>query len=158
MLCSSSRRWAVRPLTLSHPNHMNKILLFLFRPQRLSFSSSSFSRTNIILKSQSESETHINTIIMEDEVSKQRRSMEFLSSKPYVPPQWASHLNPIPSHIFSLANVTNQHKQNKTLPLFYYYYIGFRNCFQYFVFVPFSFPLQFTNGTFLICRTTPRSG
>lgn len=125
MLCSSSRRWAVRPLTLSHPNHRNKILLFLFSPQRLSFSSSSSSssRTNIILKSQSESETHINTIIMEDEVSKQRRSMEFLSSKPYVPPQWASHLSPIPSHIFSLANVTNQHKQNKTLPLFYFFII-----------------------------------
>ena len=113
MLCSSSKRWAVRPL--SHPNRMNKILLLFFRPQRISFlsssSSSSSSRTNIILKSQSESETHINTIIMEDEVSKQkqkeatRRSMEFLSSKPYVPPQWASHLNPIPSHIFSLAHV-----------------------------------------------------
>ena len=116
MLCSSSRRWAVRPL--SHPNRMNKILLLFFRPQRLSFSSSSSSsssRTNIILKSQSESKTHINTIIMEDEVSKQqqkqatRGSMEFLSSKPYVPPQWSSHLNPIPSHIFSLAHV------NKTL-------------------------------------------
>ncbi|XP_050257653.1 bifunctional D-cysteine desulfhydrase/1-aminocyclopropane-1-carboxylate deaminase, mitochondrial [Quercus robur] len=118
MLCSSSRRWAVRPL--SHPNRMNKILLLFFRPQRLSFSSSSSSsRTNIILKSQSESETHINTIIMEDEVSKQqqkqatRGSMEFLSSKPYVPPQWASHLNPIPSHIFSLAHLpTPIHKWN----------------------------------------------
>ncbi|KAK7816261.1 bifunctional d-cysteine desulfhydrase/1-aminocyclopropane-1-carboxylate deaminase [Quercus suber] len=115
MQCSSSRRWAVRPL--SHPNRVNKILL----PQRLSFSSSSSSssRTNIILKSQSESETHINTIIMEDEVSKQKqkqatsRSMEFLSSKPYVPPQWASHLNPIPSHIFSLAHLpTPIHKWN----------------------------------------------
>lgn len=140
MLCSSSRRWAVRPLTLSHPNHMNKILLFLFRPQRLSFSSSSFSRTNIILKSQSESETHINTIIMEDEVSKQRRSMEFLSSKPYVPPQWASHLNPIPSHIFSLANVTNQHKQNKnsTSLLLLLYWIS--ELFSIFCFCSFQLP------------------
>ena len=160
MLCSSSRRWAVRPL--SHPNRMNKILLLFFRPQRLSFSSSSSSssssRTNIILKSQSESKTHINTIIMEDEVSKQqqkqatRGSMEFLSSKPYVPPQWASHLNPIPSHIFSLAHV------NKTLNslLLELYWIS--ELFSIFIFVPFSFPLQFTNGTFLICRTTPRSG
>uniref|UniRef100_A0A7N2MQR5 Tryptophan synthase beta chain-like PALP domain-containing protein n=1 Tax=Quercus lobata TaxID=97700 RepID=A0A7N2MQR5_QUELO len=56
---------------------------------------------------------------MEDEVSKQKQkqatrgSMEFLSSKPYVPPQWASHLNPIPSHIFSLAHLpTPIHKWN----------------------------------------------
>ena len=154
MLCSSSRRWAVRPL--SHPNHRNKILLLFFRPRRLCFSSSSSSRTNIILKSQSESKTHI--IVMEDEVSKQqqkqatRGSMEFLSSKPYVPPQWASHLNPIPSHIFSLAHV------NKTLNslLLELYWIS--ELFSIFVFVPFSFPLQFTNGTFLICQTTPRSG
>ncbi|THG12231.1 hypothetical protein TEA_011849 [Camellia sinensis var. sinensis] len=28
----------------------------------------------------------------------------FLSNKPYNPPSWASHLNPIPSHIFSFGN------------------------------------------------------
>ncbi|KAL7234966.1 hypothetical protein ACSBR1_018441 [Camellia fascicularis] len=28
----------------------------------------------------------------------------FLSNKPYIPPSWASHLNPIPSHIFSLGH------------------------------------------------------
>ncbi|CAI0400204.1 unnamed protein product [Linum tenue] len=29
---------------------------------------------------------------------------DFLTKKPYVPPSWASHLNPIPSHVFSLAH------------------------------------------------------
>ncbi|XP_052181487.1 putative D-cysteine desulfhydrase 1, mitochondrial isoform X5 [Diospyros lotus] len=29
----------------------------------------------------------------------------FLAKKPYEPPSWASHLNPIPSHVFSLGHV-----------------------------------------------------
>ncbi|MED6210174.1 hypothetical protein PIB30_061648 [Stylosanthes scabra] len=28
----------------------------------------------------------------------------FLTNKPYTPPSWASHLNPLPSHVFSLAH------------------------------------------------------
>lgn len=32
-------------------------------------------------------------------------SFDFLSVKPYTPPSWASHLHPLPSHIFSLAHV-----------------------------------------------------
>ncbi|GMP40606.1 hypothetical protein CsSME_00010983 [Camellia sinensis var. sinensis] len=37
----------------------------------------------------------------------------FLSNKPYNPPSWASHLNPIPSHIFSLGHFpTPIHKWN----------------------------------------------
>ncbi|KAK7279284.1 hypothetical protein RJT34_24331 [Clitoria ternatea] len=31
--------------------------------------------------------------------------LELLSKKPYSPPSWASHLNPLPSHIFSLAHL-----------------------------------------------------
>ncbi|KAG6384243.1 hypothetical protein SASPL_155954 [Salvia splendens] len=38
---------------------------------------------------------------------------EFLSRKPYMPPLWATHLNPIPSHIFSLGHFpTPIHKWN----------------------------------------------
>ncbi|RYR73907.1 hypothetical protein Ahy_A02g008487 isoform A [Arachis hypogaea] len=29
---------------------------------------------------------------------------DFLAKKPYTPPSWASHLNPLPSHVFSLAH------------------------------------------------------
>ncbi|XP_010276234.1 PREDICTED: putative D-cysteine desulfhydrase 1, mitochondrial isoform X2 [Nelumbo nucifera] len=37
----------------------------------------------------------------------------FLSRKPYVPPEWASHLSPIPSHVFSLGHFpTPVHKWN----------------------------------------------
>ncbi|KAG5536004.1 hypothetical protein RHGRI_023706 [Rhododendron griersonianum] len=54
---------------------------------------------------------------MEEEAStKQHNSSSlygFLSKKPYDPPSWASHLNPIPSHIFSLGHVpTPIHKWN----------------------------------------------
>ncbi|QHO23930.1 hypothetical protein HN51_047577 [Arachis hypogaea] len=31
-------------------------------------------------------------------------SFDFLAKKPYTPPSWASHLNPLPSHVFSLAH------------------------------------------------------
>lgn len=33
-------------------------------------------------------------------------TFKFLTKKPYNPPSWASHLNPIPSHIFSLGHVS----------------------------------------------------
>lgn len=40
-------------------------------------------------------------------------SFDFLTKKPYAPPSWASHLSPIPSHVFSLAHVpTPIHKWN----------------------------------------------
>ncbi|GAV89531.1 PALP domain-containing protein, partial [Cephalotus follicularis] len=40
-------------------------------------------------------------------------SFEFLKEKTYSPPSWASHLNPIPSHVFSLAQLpTPIHKWN----------------------------------------------
>ncbi|OIV94165.1 hypothetical protein TanjilG_13782 [Lupinus angustifolius] len=40
-------------------------------------------------------------------------TLEFLSKKPYTPPSWASHLNPLPSHVFSLAHLpTPIHKWN----------------------------------------------
>ncbi|KAK7358091.1 hypothetical protein VNO77_00012 [Canavalia gladiata] len=38
---------------------------------------------------------------------------EFLSKKPYSPPSWASHLQPLPSHVFSLAHLpTPIHRWN----------------------------------------------
>ncbi|CAA0820958.1 Bifunctional D-cysteine desulfhydrase/1-aminocyclopropane-1-carboxylate deaminase-mitochondrial [Striga hermonthica] len=40
-------------------------------------------------------------------------TLEFLAKKPYAPPSWASHLNPLPSHIFSLGHFpTPIHKWN----------------------------------------------
>ncbi|KAL4012815.1 hypothetical protein IC575_029929 [Cucumis melo] len=40
-------------------------------------------------------------------------SLNFLSVRPYVPPSWASHLNPIPTHLSSLARLpTPIHKWN----------------------------------------------
>ncbi|CAN1265753.1 Putative D-cysteine desulfhydrase 1, mitochondrial [Linum perenne] len=41
---------------------------------------------------------------MDSSPSAARSSLDFLARKPYVPPSWASHLNPIPSHVFSLAH------------------------------------------------------
>ncbi|KAK9278090.1 hypothetical protein L1049_027648 [Liquidambar formosana] len=40
-------------------------------------------------------------------------TFDFLTKKPYDPPSWASHLNPIPSHVFSLGHLpTPIHKWN----------------------------------------------
>ncbi|XP_021292062.1 bifunctional D-cysteine desulfhydrase/1-aminocyclopropane-1-carboxylate deaminase, mitochondrial [Herrania umbratica] len=40
-------------------------------------------------------------------------SFDFLGKKPYSPPSWASHLKPIPSHVFSLGHLpTPIHKWN----------------------------------------------
>ncbi|PIA63947.1 hypothetical protein AQUCO_00201338v1 [Aquilegia coerulea] len=42
-----------------------------------------------------------------------KQSFGFLTKKPYNPPSWASHLDPIPSHVFSLAHLpTPIHKWN----------------------------------------------
>ncbi|RVW83936.1 Bifunctional D-cysteine desulfhydrase/1-aminocyclopropane-1-carboxylate deaminase, mitochondrial [Vitis vinifera] len=50
--------------------------------------------------------------VCEMEATKQL-SFDFLTKKPYAPPSWASHLSPIPSHVFSLAHVpTPIHKWN----------------------------------------------
>ncbi|KAM7252381.1 hypothetical protein ACFE04_024264 [Oxalis oulophora] len=35
----------------------------------------------------------------------QPRGFDFLTQKPYSPPHWASHLNPLPSHVFSLGHL-----------------------------------------------------
>ncbi|KAL2478855.1 Bifunctional D-cysteine desulfhydrase/1-aminocyclopropane-1-carboxylate deaminase [Forsythia ovata] len=58
------------------------------------------------------SSTKSNTVM--DAVPKpQKLTFDFLTMKPYVPPSWASHLNPIPSHIFSLGHFpTPIHKWN----------------------------------------------
>ena len=46
--------------------------------------------------------------VCEMEATKQL-SFDFLTKKPYAPPSWASHLSPIPSHVFSLAHVCPPH-------------------------------------------------
>ncbi|XAR53147.1 D-cysteine desulfhydrase [Bertholletia excelsa] len=51
---------------------------------------------------------------MEAPIAQSGKSFEgFLVKKPYQPPSWASHLNPIPSHVFSLGHLpTPIHKWN----------------------------------------------
>ncbi|XP_070053444.1 D-cysteine desulfhydrase 1, mitochondrial-like [Nicotiana tomentosiformis] len=51
---------------------------------------------------------------MEDSSSQVSQSpFQFLTKKPYEPPQWASHLSPLPSHTFSLGHFpTPIHKWN----------------------------------------------
>ncbi|CAK9140755.1 unnamed protein product [Ilex paraguariensis] len=41
------------------------------------------------------------------ESPREQPNFDFLTKKPYEPPSWASHLNPVPSHIFSLGHVRN---------------------------------------------------
>ncbi|KAB1203976.1 putative 1-aminocyclopropane-1-carboxylate deaminase [Morella rubra] len=49
----------------------------------------------------------------EDVVPRQPSGFEFFTRKHYFPPTWASHLNPIPSHVFSLGHLpTPIHKWN----------------------------------------------
>ncbi|KAL6559323.1 hypothetical protein OROGR_004440 [Orobanche gracilis] len=52
-------------------------------------------------------------IAMDSGPKSQEPTFEFLVKKPYVPPSWAAHLNPLPSHIFSLGHFpTPIHKWN----------------------------------------------
>ncbi|XP_038687795.1 putative D-cysteine desulfhydrase 1, mitochondrial isoform X2 [Tripterygium wilfordii] len=56
---------------------------------------------------------HCNAAMDASNNSTASEGFDFLTQKPYSPPTWASHLNPIPSHIFSLAHVpTPIHKWN----------------------------------------------
>ncbi|XP_026407976.1 bifunctional D-cysteine desulfhydrase/1-aminocyclopropane-1-carboxylate deaminase, mitochondrial-like [Papaver somniferum] len=60
-----------------------------------------------------QAQTSPNTVrcIMEGDESKQ--NFGFLSKKPYDPPSWALHLNPLPSHVYSLAHTpTPIHRWN----------------------------------------------
>lgn len=57
--------------------------------------------------------SQINCSIRNMQAPTQQLSFEFLTKKPYEPPSWASHLNPIPTHIFSLGHFpTPIHKWN----------------------------------------------
>lgn len=48
-----------------------------------------------------------------NEASKEQLTFDFLTKKPYYPPSWASRLNPIPAHVFSLGHLpTPIHKWN----------------------------------------------
>ncbi|CAI9754054.1 unnamed protein product [Fraxinus pennsylvanica] len=74
------------------------------------------SKQEIIRSSYSSSPANSSTrskIAMEAVIKPPKRTFEFLTKKPYVPPSWASHLNPIPSHVFSLGHFpTPIHKWN----------------------------------------------
>ncbi|QCD85475.1 bifunctional D-cysteine desulfhydrase/1-aminocyclopropane-1-carboxylate deaminase, mitochondrial [Vigna unguiculata] len=50
---------------------------------------------------------------MASSFSRSGMGFEFLTKKPYTPPSWASHLHPLPSHVFSLAHLpTPIHRWN----------------------------------------------
>ncbi|KAL3642270.1 hypothetical protein CASFOL_013085 [Castilleja foliolosa] len=52
-------------------------------------------------------------ISMDSGSNSQEPTFEFLAKKAYIPPSWAAHLNPLPSHIFSLGHFpTPIHKWN----------------------------------------------
>ncbi|KAL3628945.1 hypothetical protein CASFOL_027991 [Castilleja foliolosa] len=44
-------------------------------------------------------------ISMESRPESREPKFEFLAKKPYIPPSWAAHLNPLPAHIFSLGQL-----------------------------------------------------
>ncbi|XP_040998850.1 bifunctional D-cysteine desulfhydrase/1-aminocyclopropane-1-carboxylate deaminase, mitochondrial [Juglans microcarpa x Juglans regia] len=96
MLCN---RWTVRPL--SHP-------LFTIPPINKSFCPirpANLSHSPIMGAS--------SKTVVGDAPLTQPSGFDFLTRKPYVPPHWASHLNPIPSHVFSLGHLpTPIHKWN----------------------------------------------
>ncbi|XP_050219154.1 bifunctional D-cysteine desulfhydrase/1-aminocyclopropane-1-carboxylate deaminase, mitochondrial [Mercurialis annua] len=50
------------------------------------------------------SQTHHQTMqFHENNNNKYKSSLQFLTQKPYTPPSWATHLNPVPTHQFSLG-------------------------------------------------------
>ncbi|KAL3820379.1 hypothetical protein ACJIZ3_006284 [Penstemon smallii] len=78
----------------------------LTQPQRILRLSSSYS--NHAANFSTKSNTH-----MDSAPITQEPTFEFLTKKPYLPPSWASRLNPVPSHVFSLGNFpTPIHKWN----------------------------------------------
>uniref|UniRef100_A0A5B7BUI6 D-cysteine desulfhydrase n=1 Tax=Davidia involucrata TaxID=16924 RepID=A0A5B7BUI6_DAVIN len=75
---------------------ISKTLRLNQRPQRILY----FSRSNCSVK-------------VMDTPKQQPCFSDFLSKKPYDPPSWASHLSPIPSHVFSLGHLPSPiHKWN----------------------------------------------
>ncbi|XWS60797.1 hypothetical protein CRYUN_Cryun07bG0068200 [Craigia yunnanensis] len=63
--------------------------------------------------SHSHAHAHAHAMETNDTPKAKPLSFDFLSKKPYSPPCWASHLKPIPSHVFSLGHLpTPIHKWN----------------------------------------------
>ncbi|XVF50376.1 hypothetical protein PTKIN_Ptkin04bG0094500 [Pterospermum kingtungense] len=89
LLWSSDKLTAFRSSLLPSPNFNHSI------PKHICF------------QSQSQS------LAMETKSNAEVLSFDFLSKKSYSPPSWASHLKPIPSHVFSLGHLpTPIHKWN----------------------------------------------
>ncbi|KAB1670736.1 hypothetical protein ES319_D06G255700v1 [Gossypium barbadense] len=97
MLWSATARLSANPSPLHLPVFNQSITVFgKSKPSRVCCSPSRAMETN-------------------DDTSKAKGLSfdDFLSKKPYSPPTWASHLKPIPSHVFSLAHLpTPIHKWN----------------------------------------------
>ncbi|MBA0817631.1 hypothetical protein Gohar_021588, partial [Gossypium harknessii] len=97
MLWSATARLGANPSPLHLPVFNQSITVFgKSKPSRVCCSPSRAMETN-------------------DDTSKAKGLSfdDFLSKKPYSPPTWASHLKPIPSHVFSLAHLpTPIHKWN----------------------------------------------
>lgn len=65
------------------------------------------SRQKIRIKISNSSKKKFSSVLMESAKPTDQIG-GFLSKKPYQPPSWASHLNPIPSHTYSLGHVSPQ--------------------------------------------------
>lgn len=76
---------------------------YLYFPCPLSFKRSVRPINHLIVRSLY-GISHLQTMEF-DEINKHKSSLDFLTHKPYTPPSWASHLNPLPSHHFSLGHL-----------------------------------------------------
>lgn len=104
MLCSRCFCFYSRSPPTSIIN--NKKYLLLFKTKLLFCSPKHFPSKFAV--------SHSHSHMMEDKDHASSSSLlDFLSQKSYTPPFWASHLTPIPSHVFSLAHLpTPIHKWN----------------------------------------------
>ncbi|KAH7529326.1 hypothetical protein FEM48_Zijuj05G0172500 [Ziziphus jujuba var. spinosa] len=57
--------------------------------------------------SNSHPQHHTQSMEVNDTITNNALGFDFLTKKPYTPPSWATHLNPIPPNYFSLAHVIN---------------------------------------------------
>ncbi|XP_015883811.3 bifunctional D-cysteine desulfhydrase/1-aminocyclopropane-1-carboxylate deaminase, mitochondrial [Ziziphus jujuba] len=63
--------------------------------------------------SNSHPQHHTQSMEVNDTITNNALGFDFLTKKPYTPPSWATHLNPIPPNYFSLAHLpTPIHKWN----------------------------------------------
>ncbi|KAL8504064.1 hypothetical protein ACS0TY_022701 [Phlomoides rotata] len=86
---------------------------FLSSPSIITLVSHKRSQKSHQIAHSSHSPTTKSKLPMDSAQKTEEPTFEFLTKKPYAPPSWATHLNPLPSHIFSLGHFpTPIHKWN----------------------------------------------